>query len=224
MFGGGATGLGLDIHFQLVEAIKSLSLINAKSDGFLFDLRLAHENDGVLLFNRLDLGDLPIGLNIQALSTQDNDVGSVKFVLFDLVSGEQTIRIENRPPFALFGDNEGDFNEGTFNLDDAPFGSKDFILTATPYSGKDASGTVGNPATALLLIFNSSLAPGTNAISSQARVYPNPVGNQLTLDLSQIPSKKARATLLDTPARSSYSLIWILLLKIIYTNGRWNPG
>ncbi len=78
------------------------------------------------------------------------EVGTSKLNIRALVSGlpgsvvlmlnANTPRTENVPPFALFGDNDGDYLPGKL-----PLGQN--YVTATPYQGTEASGPVGIPLT-----------------------------------------------------------------------------
>jgi hypothetical protein len=76
-----------------------------------------------------------------------SSVGSVKFALTGAKSHTYT---DNAAPYALFGDDgNGNFFFGNTTL---PTGS--YTLTATPYSGSNASGTAGTPVTISFTIKN----------------------------------------------------------------------
>lgn len=64
--------------------------------------------------------------------------GPVGSVFFEFEPGGYT-HIENTPPYALFGDDEGDFHAGTMES------FIEYTLTATPYREPDAGGAAGDP-------------------------------------------------------------------------------
>jgi len=136
-------------------------------DGFFFRLKdgisdPAQEVTGLTLVNSetdqdmgpLDDGDtiniaLTPNLNIRA-NTDPVTVGSVRFGL----DSNPNYRTENGAPYALAGDDSGDYNDWTPSI-----GSH--TVTATPYTGSDATGTAG---TALTVDFDvtSSAEPVIN--------------------------------------------------------------
>jgi len=89
--------------------------------------------DGALL----NLNDLPVRLNVKAM-TKPGTVGSVLFSL----EGPRGVYTptENVKPYALFGDQAGDFASGDLQVGN-------YILTATPYTGQNGSGEAGSPLT-----------------------------------------------------------------------------
>lgn len=104
-------------------AITTLLLIDADTNEVLFPIGEA---------NLIDLSQLPPNLTIQAITSPD-EVGSVQFEL-DALSGSPIT--ENIPPYALFGDDAGDFNGGTLPLNPGR-------LVVTPFSGRNGTGTAG---------------------------------------------------------------------------------
>lgn len=128
---------GAIASLELVEGGQLLLLSNTDPDPVLsesvFTLIDASTDQPVPGFDpirqeaALNLEMLPASLNVEAVF--EGDVGSVRFKL----NGE-LIRAEFASPFALFGDNGGDFNAGSF----AP-GS--YVLEATPFVG----GSAGEP-------------------------------------------------------------------------------
>ena len=137
--------------------VASLTLINADTDQPLagFDPL----QDGVTL----DFATLPTqNLSIRANAT---DVGSVRFDL-DGVVNYQT---ENGAPYALAGDNSGDYNAWTPSL-----GSH--TVTVVPYPEANLGGTAGTPLTITFTVVNESApqntAPSVNAGADQAITLP----------------------------------------------------
>ncbi|TCZ67480.1 malectin domain-containing carbohydrate-binding protein [Flaviaesturariibacter aridisoli] len=149
------------------QAVTSFTLINASNEQAIQDLT----NE-----TTINLATLPSrSLNIRA-NTSPGTVGSVVFSL----SGSQTRNVsESGAPYALFGDNAGNYNAWT----PAP-GS--YTLLATPFTGPGGSGTGG---AALTLNFSvvdqATTATGRStddeagkaavrANELQLQLYPNP--------------------------------------------------
>lgn len=109
------------------DAVTALVLINADSDV---------EIEALANGATLDLGALPTSnLNVRA-DTSPATVGSVRFGL----DGNPNYRTENQAPYSLAGDSAGDYSAWTPS-------AGDHTLTATPYSGADASGAAGTALT-----------------------------------------------------------------------------
>jgi len=106
--------------------ITGLTLIDAASD-----LPLAALNHGDVV----DLSQTDRGINVRA--DVQGSVGSVRFALNE----NENFRTENTAPYALHGDNQGDYSEWV------P-ASGEYTVTATPYAKSNASGTPGTPFTA----------------------------------------------------------------------------
>ncbi|NJO02411.1 MAG: hypothetical protein HC880_12635 [Bacteroidia bacterium] len=93
----GNSGLGIQLNFALIEAVKSFSLI---------DTRTNQEIATLSLFNTLNPSIFQNQINIKANTSADSQVGSLRFVLhrIGVVETYQTLsKIENNAPFALFG-------------------------------------------------------------------------------------------------------------------------
>jgi hypothetical protein len=101
-------------------------------------------HDPLLDGTALDLGQVPPRLTIRA-NTNPATVGSVRFGL----NGTLNYRIENQPPYALEGDISGVYTAWT-----AAAGS--YIITATPFSGLNGSGSTGIARTISLSLKQSS--------------------------------------------------------------------
>ncbi len=164
----------MSLSFTLAdELLLSFSLINATTDqtiGILEDFQV---------INLSEVGD---NLNIRANAGNEQNIGSVKFTLetyfFSLPVLE---RIENSPPFALFGNSGEDFYDGSFvNNDDF------YFLTAVPYSEKNLQGISGTPISVVFAVFNDEVLTDTNANDGESPlvVYPNPLNE--TSDILQV--------------------------------------
>ncbi|TCJ12682.1 choice-of-anchor D domain-containing protein [Flaviaesturariibacter flavus] len=155
------------------QALSSFTLVNA-----------SNEQDIQTLVNgaTINLATLPSqSLNIRA-NTTPATVGSVVFVLTGQQSKNAT---ETTAPYALFGDNSGNYNAWT-----PAVGS--YTLKATPYTGPGGTGTAGTPLTVSFTVVNNppvaarrgSAATGSEAGSADSLglvVYPNPTTGQLTV-------------------------------------------
>ncbi|MDQ3551044.1 MAG: malectin domain-containing carbohydrate-binding protein, partial [Bacteroidota bacterium] len=122
----------------------TFTLINADTDQPIQTL-----NNG----STLDLATLPTkNLNIRANSNSSS--GSV---LFNLSGAETRNFTDNAMPYALYGDNNGNYNAWTPKV-----GS--YTLKGTPFTAIDGSGTAGTPLTIGLIVTTSATAPSSNAL------------------------------------------------------------
>ena len=143
------------------QQLISFTLINASNEQELLTLAAGQT---------LNLASLPSqSLNIRA-NTSPGIVGSVKFSL----GGTQTRNItESSAPYALYGDNNGNYYTWT-----PAVGS--YTLTATPYTGSGGSGTAGTPLSLSFQVVNQAArmaltAPVTSFPGAETLVFPNPV-------------------------------------------------
>ncbi|WP_444938517.1 DUF5060 domain-containing protein [Microbulbifer sp. JMSA002] len=105
-------------------AISSFTLVNSQGNSDIFSL-----TDGAEIY----LSQVGSQLNIRANSDQ------AESVIFELAGAQTHNMTENVSPYALFGDDQGDFNHWT-----PVVGT--YTLTATPYSLDDGAGTAGTSA------------------------------------------------------------------------------
>jgi ELWxxDGT repeat protein len=114
----------------------------------------------------------PENLNFEAI-TVPGTVGSVRF------NYDGVIRTENQAPYAFYGDNSGIFNGG-------PITNGNHTLSATPYTGSNATGSAGLPKTISFTVINgaSSLRTGNLSAYVTASCYPNPSSDNVTITLS----------------------------------------
>lgn len=166
--GTGAAGTPLTISFTVVDQLKTVSftLIDAVNQQPIREI-----TDG----QALDLASLPSHVfNIRANINPDT-VGSVVLQL----AGPQTrTQTENEPPYALFKDDE----KGQYRTWKPQLGS--YTLTATPYPGKDGTGSAGIPLTISFQFVDSSPAARLSAEEGEPgsiRVFPNPFRESFTL-------------------------------------------
>jgi len=128
--------------------ITGFTLIDAASDQPVGPL-----NDGDVV----DLSRIPGGINIRA--DVEGAVGSVRFGL----NGNNNDRIENTAPYALAGDNQGDYSVWAC----AP---GEYTVAATPYSKSGTSGTAGLSVKVTFRITGQAGSGGSPAVPSQ---YPD---------------------------------------------------
>lgn len=103
----------------------------------------------------INLADLPTN----RLSVRANTAGPVESVRLSIDGRGQT---ENVPPYALFGDNAGDYRPRIFKP-----GTR--VITATPYTENNTGGSAGETAS-VTITFTQTSASRT----AQFGTYPNP--------------------------------------------------
>ncbi len=108
-------------------AVTGFTLVNADTNTDLFAL-----TDGQVI----DVASLPtMNLNIEAVATED-----VESVQLQLTGAQSNTRTENFAPYALFGDRSSNYFANVFSV-----GA--YSITATPYSGNNLRGSMGNALT-----------------------------------------------------------------------------
>ncbi|MGV3558397.1 PKD domain-containing protein, partial [Larkinella arboricola] len=129
------------------QSVVSFSLMNADTDK---EIKVISNGEV------LNLATLPTrNLNIR-VNTNPTTVGSVKMEL----TGKQTkTQTETDAPYALFGDNNGDYKNWTPST-----GS--YSLKATPYTDGAAKGTAGKALTINFTVVSSSTSPSQTPESS----------------------------------------------------------
>ncbi|QNF33724.1 Ig-like domain-containing protein [Adhaeribacter swui] len=129
------------------DQITSFSLINADNES---TIRTITNNATI------DLATLATNnLNIRA-NTSPAEVGSVRFTLSGAAS---RTHVESTAPYAVFGENEGNYYSWT------PEPGK-YTLTATPYSNQDGTGTAGTSLTLNFTIKSSTPPPSSSLVTN----------------------------------------------------------
>ena len=148
-----------------VPAVASFTLINALNEQEIMTL-----SDGA----NIDLNNLPTDqLNIRA-----NTSGDVESVTFQILGTINETSTESTAPYALFGDNAGDYYAQTFS-------SGDYKLTAKPYTQDNAQGQVGTS-----LSINFTFSKGSGGSINNPPVVTNPgdqtnaEGDNITLSIN----------------------------------------
>src|SRR5207248_11351144 len=122
------------------QFLSSFSLINADTDKPIQTL-----SNGATLF----LVSRPTGnLNLRSFPTRR----SSDIVVFALTGAQARNQTETTPPYALFGDNSGNYNPWT-----PVVGS--YTLKGTPFSGSGVSGTAGSALTISFTVIDQASTP-----------------------------------------------------------------
>ena len=163
-----------------VLSVTTIELIDADNDVVLTQL-----TDGMLI----DMGGLPtLNLSINVLTT--NDVGSVRL---ELTGAKSDVKTENNAPLALYGNSGPDYNGSIFVA-----GSYSF--TATPYSGRNLSGTSGTPITVTFdFVLNTSLLLKAS-LTNSLQVSPNPSSVEVSLSFD-LPTRLGTIQVFDVTGR-----------------------
>ncbi|GAB3022833.1 hypothetical protein GCM10027185_21290 [Spirosoma pulveris] len=185
----GAVGTALTVAFTVVNQPDSQQmtrfwLINADTDQPIQELTAG---------TQLNLSTLPTrNLNIQA-ATEPTVVGSVSFNL----SGQQSYQVvEGVAPYALFGDNAGNYNAWT-----PVVGS--YSLTATSYAGANATGAVGTALTVAFTVVNQpDSQPLTRfwLINADTDQSIRELTDGQEVDLSSLPTRNLNIQAITEPA------------------------
>jgi hypothetical protein len=160
-----STVVNVSVNTSSGQSVASFTLINAETDK---DIGLL--TDGYTInFATLGTNRLSVRAN-----TSPAIVGSVVFTL----DGVKVIT-ENGAPYAIKGNSSTDYYAWTPTV-----GSH--ILTATPYSGSNASGTVGTPKTVQFTVVSTTarISQEESLSESSLQVYPNPFNKQATIEFT----------------------------------------
>jgi len=142
------------------QAVTSFALVNADTNQPVAGYETLC--DGAIV----DLDALPAcHLNIRA-NTNSSEIGSVRFAFDD----DSSARVENVPPFALFGDVGGDYSGGRLQ-------PGQHTLAATPFTQNWAGGVAG---TTLAISFTVLDSGDTGFSNGSARSYVAPNGELIS--------------------------------------------
>ncbi|MFD1141016.1 putative Ig domain-containing protein [Larkinella insperata] len=168
-------------------AVVSYSLINATTDQ---PIRVLTEGE------QINLATLPTrNLNIRA-NTNPSTVGSV---VMRLTGAQTNTRTETGAPYALYGDNNGNYHNWTPRV-----GS--YTLTGTAYSGASGQGTAGTPYTLRFTVIDRSSARfGADNSAETAGLtvttYPNPFVESFTISVKGREEGKLPVSIYDAQGR-----------------------
>jgi len=154
--------------------VSSLTLVNSNTDADIMTLE-----DGDTLYANQD---------VNVRSNISGTAGSVRFYINDA-----PFSLENVAPYALAGDNSGNYNEWM-----KPLGL--VKITAVPYSGSGGSGTAGEPYSVTVRVLPSSMMAARTAYT-----YPNPVNDQVTVILQDGSTEETEVSITDLTGREYFS-------------------
>jgi hypothetical protein len=185
----GSAGIGKSVTFTVVNEappapeVTGLFLINADTDQVIQEI---HDGD---TFNRQLLSTL--NLNVQAITT--GATGSVRFGL----DATSSFRLENFAPYALFGDNGGnDFVAGSIALGQ-------HTLTATPFTGANATGTTGTAETVDFEIIDQPVVTGLFLINTDTQQVIQELHDGDQINQDDLGTQNLNVQALTSPSGSS---------------------
>ncbi|MCB0839145.1 MAG: T9SS type A sorting domain-containing protein [Bacteroidetes bacterium] len=142
--------------FTLVDAVSDQD-IGPLNDGDVIDLATLATNQ----------------LNVRA-NLEGPGVESIRFSFQNVAK----YRVENFAPYALEGDDNGDYNALVFT-------PGTYTISATPYDGRNGKGTKGEKKTIVVTFIDSN--QGAKKLSEASMiVYPNPASTKFTIDLQNV--------------------------------------
>ncbi|MEM8508392.1 MAG: ExeM/NucH family extracellular endonuclease [Bacteroidota bacterium] len=123
-------------------------------------------------------------LNIRADATSD-----VESVFLEITGDLTNTRTENVDPYALFGDNGGNYFGRSFEV-----GA--YTVSATPYTGNGLNGIMGTTQRVNFSIVLPPAAPQFNAM----RLYPNPASESVNMEF-ELPTNLIAIQIFDSNGR-----------------------
>ncbi|MCB0836308.1 MAG: T9SS type A sorting domain-containing protein [Bacteroidetes bacterium] len=157
------------IVFHVLPA-SDFTLIDA-----LTDLDIGPLLDGDIL----DLATLPTNQLAIRANLEGPDVASVRFGFQNVAN----FRIENFAPYALHGDDNGDYDPYTYT-------PGTYTVSATPYDKRNGKGTKGQKRTVNFTVIDSNPGAKIAEMGSGLKIYPNPVQTKFTLELPAVEAGK----------------------------------
>ena len=158
----GSKGETISVSFSVVESASSLVLVNSISNT---DIQIL--NNG----SQISQSDAQ-NMNIR-LATSISNIGSVGF---ELSGSSSENAVEHIAPYAIFGDEIGDFRNGELS-------SGNYSLTVTLYSSRNLKGTILDATTVNFTVSSAN----NSAVTS--KLYPNPVvGSSFNIDFTNMES------------------------------------
>ncbi len=159
--------------------VQGFTLVNYKTDKDIMELTLGEMGNDLTEFDRP---------NIRA-----NTTNSTKSVVFYL--NGKLIATENIRPFALFGDNNGNYTAGRLK-------PGYYSLTAVAYSRTGGKGIKGNSLDVSIFIDESASRSAVvterhREIKNDASIFPNPIANNSVVQISGEANSNVRVEVLD---------------------------
>ncbi len=157
-------------------------------------------NEDIMTIRNADVVDLSrVGreLNIRA----DLQCGAtIKSVKWELTGTQIRTRVENKAPYALAGDNNGNYSNQNFRP-----GS--YTIEASPFNMKNAQGVMGSSILLNFTVINGTPAAQTGFSDPTAlpekelSVFPVPANRELNIDMKFFEEGKYQADLFDAAGR-----------------------
>ncbi|MEL6195319.1 MAG: T9SS type A sorting domain-containing protein, partial [Bacteroidota bacterium] len=157
-------------------------------------------NEDIMTIRNADVVDLSrVGreLNIRADLQCGETVESVKW---ELTGTQIRTRVENKAPYALAGDNNGNYSNQNFRP-----GS--YTIEASPFNMKNAQGIMGAAALLNFIVINGTPAAQTGFSDpttlpeKELSVYPVPASRELNIDMKFFDEGQYQADLFDAAGR-----------------------
>ena len=171
---------------MFASGVTSFTLINANTDQPISGYNPI--SNGAVI----NLATLPTtNLNIRANVGTDVTVKSVQMSLDGSSGGSDANRTENAAPYAMFGDDSGDYRVWS----PAPKAGYKYSLTASAYTGSKATGTKINTKTISFSFIDQE--PSTEGVVSFTLINANnnspisgynPIANNAQIDISKLPT------------------------------------
>jgi hypothetical protein len=202
------------------QQVVSLTLVNASNESDIFNL-----TNGVVV----NLATIGTSLNIRA-NTSPSTVGRVVFVM----TGTQSRNItETVAPYALFGDNNGNYNPWTPAIGQ-------YTLTATPYT-TSGGGVAGTPLTITFTVVSQAARTiqtdsnnlrgiqnpsGMTLMQNQPLLtaLPNPSGNQFNVQFISPDRAAAEMIMMNVSGQIVERKTGIIPGEIIQIGSLYKPG
>lgn len=168
------TGFDFATGFGFVQADRALASIDERPVVYRYELINSSTNEVIRTLRNEDEIDLATiagaSINIRALATKSE---SVRLELF---GRDNTRTIENVSPYALFGDNDGDYNDW-----DAPKGS--YFLTGKGFTQDNAGGNSSFPPSFLRFsVTNSAVVSSYDLVDVTTGTIVAPLTEELNFD------------------------------------------
>ena len=157
------------------------------------------DEDIMVLYDGAVLDFLVVGrdLNIRADMLCEDQTESV---MFELTGAQTRTRTENKAPYAMAGDSNGDYSDQNFM-------PGMYMLSATGYTGNNATGVAGATATINFEFINGMPAMAFEFGDPSAtpeyeiRAFPNPAIEQFQVEMKNFEEGTYQARLLDVTGR-----------------------
>ncbi|MEM8898530.1 MAG: lamin tail domain-containing protein, partial [Bacteroidota bacterium] len=193
------------------EVLVELCPVDCTHEVFQFVLVVSDTDQDIMILSDgaiIDLVQVGWDLNIRAEVLCCNKTESVRL---ELSGAQSRTRTENKVPYALAGDSNGNYSDQNF----IPGG---YALTATPYPMNNAQGTMGTPLTINFTVITGAPAPQTGfgdpslSPDFELSVFPVPTNAELFIDMKFFEEGTYQADMFDVSGRV------VMSKKLVYDN------